>query len=176
MSQRKSGFDELLAAARHSAVHLEMRDAYAVGDEAENFEGWKRTGRRDVDPASDYWAPWVELIRGTVARGVVVRRARLVSEPLTDYIRYEHAGTVVNIHAGERVRWLPRRQASDIALPGNDFWAFDGEIVLFNHFAGNGDWSEPRWEVRSEAAVVQLASTAFEAVWERGIPHERYSV
>ncbi|MEW1550585.1 DUF6879 family protein [Streptomyces tsukubensis] len=176
MSQKEPGFKELLAAARHSAVHLEMRDTYGVGDEANDFEDWRRTGRRDVDPTSGYWAPWVDLIRDTVARGVVVRRARIVSEPVTDYIRYEHAGTVVNLHAGELVRWLPRRQASDIALPGNDCWVFDEDIVLFNHFSGDGNWSEPDWEVRSEPAVARLARAAFEAVWERGVPHEKYLV
>jgi hypothetical protein len=113
-------------------------------------------------------------MRRTVSRGVVVRRARVVSEPVTDYIRYEHAGTVVDIHAGEQVRRLPRRQASDIALPGNDCWVFDGQIVLLNHFTGDGNWSEPGWEVRSEPAVARLASTAFETVWERGVPHEKY--
>ncbi|MFG3021949.1 DUF6879 family protein [Streptomyces sp. NPDC048254] len=176
MSQNEPGFNELLAAARHSAVHLEMRDSYGVGDEVEDFENWKRTGERDVDPASAYWTPWVDLIRSTVARDVTVRRARIISEPVTDYIRYEHAGTLVNIHAGEQVRWLPRRQASDLALPGNDCWVFDNETVLFNHFSGSGDWSEPGWEVRIEPAVARLASSAFEAVWERGIPHEKYTV
>ncbi|WP_416974477.1 DUF6879 family protein [Streptomyces sp. 4F14] len=176
MSRNDWGFDELLAGAQQSVVHLEMRDAYGVGDEAEDFKIWTRTGERDANPASPYWAPWVELIRRTVARGVTVRRARIVSEPVTDYIRYEHAGTVVNILAGERVRWLPRRLASDIALPGNDCWVFDSETVLFNHFSGEGNWAEPRWEVRTEPAVVQLAATAFETVWERGIPHEKYTV
>lgn len=176
MPQNEPSFDDLLAAAQQSAVHLEMRDSYGVGDESEDFNTWKRTGRRDIDPASTYWAPWVDVIRRTVARGVAVRRARVVSEPVTDYIRYEHAGTVVNLHAGEQVRWLSRRQASDIALPGNDCWVFDGEIVLFNHFSGDGNWSGPDWEVRSEPSVAQLASSAFEAVWERGVPHEKYTV
>ncbi|MGW0706682.1 DUF6879 family protein [Streptomyces sp. NPDC002643] len=176
MSQNEPGFDELLAAAKHSAVHLEMRDSYGVGDEAADFAAWRSTGLRDVDPASAYWAPWVDLIRRTVARGVVVRRARIVSEPVTEYIRYEHAGTVVNLHAGEQVRWLPRRQASDIALPGNDCWVFDGKVVLFNHFSGEGDWSEPGWEVRTEPPVARLASSAFETIWERAVPHEKYSV
>ncbi|MFE2743964.1 DUF6879 family protein [Streptomyces scopuliridis] len=176
MPQSEPGFEELLNSAKHSAVHLELRDTYGVGDEAADFEHWKRTGRRDVDPGSGYWTPWVDLIRRTTARGVVVRRARVVSQPVTDYIRYEHAGTVVNVHAGELVRWLPRRQASDIALPGNDCWVFDNETVLFNHFTGDGEWSAPGWEVRTEPAVVQLASAAFEAVWDRGIPHEKYTV
>ncbi|KAA6221510.1 hypothetical protein CP973_05555 [Streptomyces albofaciens JCM 4342] len=176
MPQSEWDFDTLLAGARHSAVHLEMRDVYGVDDEIDDFEHWKRTGERDTDPTSRYWAPWVKLIRETVARGVVVRRARVVSEPVTDYIRYEHAGTPVNIHAGEQVRWLPRRLASDIALPGNDCWVFDGRAVLFNHFSGDGDWSAPGWEIRTESAVSRLASAAFESVWERATPHEKYTV
>ncbi|RFU83622.1 hypothetical protein DY218_27330 [Streptomyces triticagri] len=170
------GFEELLAAAQHSACHLEMRDVYGVGDEQADFEHFLRTGERDTDPASEYWTPWVDLIGTTTARGVSVRRARIVSEPVTPYIRYEHAGTGVNVQAGEDVRWLPRRQASDLALPGNDLWLFDRTAVLFNHFAGDGNWSEPKWEVRTEPYVVDLAASAFEAVWDRGIPHEKYTV
>lgn len=176
MSQSVPSFNALMESARNSAVHLEMRDVYGVGDESEDFEHWKRTGQRDADPASAYWAPWVDLIGRAVDRGVVIRRARVVSEPVTDYIRFEHAATSVNIHAGEQVRWLPRRHASDIALPGNDFWVFDDKTVVFNHFSGDGNWSDPGMELRTETAVVKLASAAFEAVWQRGIPHEKYVV
>ncbi|MFP3991417.1 hypothetical protein U9R90_28910 [Streptomyces sp. E11-3] len=169
-------FEDLLSGAQRSAWHLEMRDSYGIGDEAADFEHWQRTGECDTDPASAYWAPWVNLIGGTVGRGVAVRRARIVSEPVTEYIRYEYAGTTVNIKAGENVRWLPRRHASDIALPGNDFWLFDRTAVLFNHFSGDGNWTEPKWEVRTEPDVIQLAANAFKTVWERGIPHEKYAV
>lgn len=166
-------FDELMDSAQHSAVHLEMRDAYAVHDETGEFANWQLTGERPEDP--EYWADWVDLIGRARARGVTVRRARIVSEPVTEYIRFEYAGTYNVITAGEEVRWLPRRQASDIALPGNDFWLFDGRLALFNHFTGAGDWSEPR-ELRTEPAVAALCATAFEAVWERGIPHEKFTV
>ncbi|MER5947370.1 DUF6879 family protein [Streptomyces sp. NPDC001904] len=170
------GFEELLAAARYSACHLQMRDVYGVADEPDGFERWERTGERDTDPRSAYWAPWVELIGRAAARGIRTRRARIVSEPVTPYIAYEHAGTSVNVRAGENVRWLPRRQASDIALPGNDFWLFDRAAVLFNHYTGTGDRSEPKGEVRTEPTVIQLAASAFETVWERGVPHEKYSL
>lgn len=167
-------FFELLDATQRSAVHLEMRDAYAVGDESGDFATWRRTGERDVDPESDYWRPWVDHIKQTVARGVVMRRARIVSEPVSSYIRFEHAGTPVNLVSGELVRWLPRSRASDIALPGNDFWLFDEATVQFNHFDGDGDWS--RTELVTEPAVAKLCATAFEAVWERAVPHESYRI
>ncbi|MER5636522.1 DUF6879 family protein [Kitasatospora sp. NPDC002227] len=169
-------FEESLANTSHSAVHLEMRDAYGVGGESSGFARWLRTGERNNDPDSDYWRDWVQMIRATVDRGVVIRRARIVSEPVTDYIRYEHGGTNVNLASGELIRWLPRRLASDIALPGNDFWLFDGKIVVFNHFTGAGDWAEPPKELRTEAEVAKLCSAAFEAVWARAIPHEKFSV
>jgi hypothetical protein len=169
-------FRSLLTAARTSAVHLEMRDGYRVGDELEDFSRWRRTGARNTDPASGYWAPWVDLIKGACARGVGVRRARVVSEPVSSYVRYEHAGTVVNILAGEQVRWLPRRQAATLLLPGADLWLFDGETVLFNHFTGVGEWAVPDMELSRDPGVVKQCVDSFEAVWERAIPHDRYEI
>lgn len=165
---------ELLDAARHSAVHLEMRDVYAVSKETSEFQRWLKTGERPDDPAADYWQEWTNAVGRTVARGVVVRRARIVSEPATDYIRYEHAGTPVNLAAGEQVRWLPRRHASDIALPGNDFWLFDDKLVRFGFFSGDGDLVGHALD--DDPATVKLCTSAFETVWERAIPHSEYKI
>jgi hypothetical protein len=176
MPQSELNFRDLMEAARTSAVHLEMRDTYGVGDESDDFTQWQRTGHRDVDPASAYWAPWVDLISRASARGVVVRRARVVSQPVTEYIRYEHAGTPVNVHAGEQVRWLPRREAATLLLPGSDLWVFDGTSVLFNYFTGDGDWSDPGMELRTEPAIAKQCADAFDAVWERAVPHDQFHI
>ncbi|MFE6779664.1 DUF6879 family protein [Streptomyces sp. NPDC057702] len=167
-------FTEMLADCHKSAVHLEMRDAYAIAAEADEFEAWKagddggrndRTGRRSA---------WLSTVRNATARGVRFRRARVVSEPVSEYIRFEHAGTHLNIEAGEQIRWLSRRRASDIPLPGNDFWLFDDRIVRFNHFTGEGGSGGP--EVVDEPPVVELCRSAFDAVWERATPHEEFEV
>lgn len=169
-------FAELLASAQRSAVHLEMRDVYGVGDEAEDFERFKRSGVANTDPSRSFWPQWIPLVADAISRGVAMRRARIVSEPVSDYIRYEHAITPVNLAAGELVRWLPRRQASDIALPGNDFWLFDDRLVQFNHFTGDGDWADPSKEVTEDPAVAKLCASAFEAVWERAVDHEKFTL
>lgn len=169
-------FEELMTAATHTAVHLEMRDAYGVSDEADDFRLWNRTGERDTDPTSPYWGPWVALVQDAVGRGVKVRRVRIVSEPVSEYIKYEHAGTVVNVGAGENVRWLPRRQASGLALPGNDFWLFDEKTVLFNHFAGDGEVSPEGRELRTDPEVAELAAQAFAAAWNLATPHDQYKI
>lgn len=175
MTQNAPTFDDLLNSCQESAIHLELRDVYGVADEVAGFEEWKRVGHRgDWNDRESWWAPFYQAIADATARGVSVRRARVVSMPVTDYIRFEHAGTQGNIIAGEHVRWLPRRQATDIAFPGNDFWLFDGRIVHVNHFTGDGRWLEQ--EVTEDPELAKLCSSAFEAVWERAIPHADFRI
>ncbi|MFF0437491.1 DUF6879 family protein [Streptomyces sp. NPDC004327] len=176
MPQNEPRFDELLAGARRSAIHLELRDVYAVPDEADDYRHWLETGERDADPASDYWAPWVEMVRSATARGVSMRRVRIVSEPVSDYIRYEHAGTVVNTAAGEEVRWLPRHHTLGLLLPVVDGWVFDEEQLLANHFTGSGEWGNPAMELHTEPDLVKAYADAVEAVWEHAIPHAQYKI
>jgi hypothetical protein len=174
MSQKDWTAEDPFQQARVSAVHLEMRDTYGVAGEAERFELWKSTGVRDAERDATARAGWMTTVRDMISRGVVVRRARIISEPVTDYIRYEHAGTEANLNAGELVRWLPRRQAADIALPGTDLWMFDDEAVEFTFFSGDGEVVEREWS--TAPAVVTLVRSAFEAVWERATPHEDYKL
>ncbi|MFE5841785.1 DUF6879 family protein [Streptomyces niveus] len=75
-------FAELLADIHHTAVHLELRDLYAVGDETDDYAAFLRTGVPNLDPARSFWPQRMRLVQGTVARGVVMRRARIVSEPV----------------------------------------------------------------------------------------------
>ncbi|WP_059007132.1 DUF6879 family protein [Streptomyces specialis] len=174
MSQSDRLFVDLLANCRRSAVHLEMRDVYGIEEEDAAFAAWKAGHRPDpADPAS-WWTDFHTWVRDAAARGVRFRRARIVSEPVTDYIRYEHACTFQNIAAGEEVRWLPRREASDLALPGNDFWLFDDTTVMFNYFTGKGGSAGA--ELNQTSSVAKLCSAAFAAVWERAVPHQEYQV
>ncbi|MFI6156160.1 DUF6879 family protein [Kitasatospora sp. NPDC051170] len=163
---------EGLAKARHSAVHLEMRDGYTPDDP--EFARWRAGHRYENDPANlpDWWGTWADLVAETTGRGVVMRRARIVSEPVTDYIRYEHDLTFANVAAGELVRWLPRRRAADLSLPGTDLWLFDGSAVLFTYFSGVGEVVDREW--RTDQATADRVATAFEAIWERATPHEEY--
>lgn len=174
MSSNVPTFDELISGCTRSAVHLEMRDAYAVENEREAFAQWRAGVRLDPGDRASWWRPWLDLMTETVARGVVVRRARIIGEPVSEYIRYEHSGTFTNVAAGELVRWLPRRRASDIALPGNDFWLFDSEWVHWNHFNGDGEWTGE--EITNDPGAAKLCTEAFEAVWARATPHDQYEI
>ncbi|WP_425558821.1 DUF6879 family protein [Catenulispora subtropica] len=165
---------ELIDSAERSAVHLEMRDVYAVEEERSKLEAWRAGVRLDPADRESWWRPWLDLIARAVDRGVTVRRARVVSEPVSEYIRYEHSGTFTNVAAGEQVRWLPRRDAAGLCLPANDFWLIDGRRVRWNHFDGDGRDTEP--EMSDDPEIAEQCGAAFEAVWERAIPHEDYKL
>lgn len=162
----------LIATFNREALHLEMRDVYAVKDEAQRFARFLEKGYRDHDAEAEERQSWMTIIRHATAAGKVFRRARIISEPVTDYIRYEWDGTGSNVAAGEKIKWLPRRLASAIALPGNDFWLFDESTVVFTVFTGEGDVGER--QLTTDPAVVQFCKSAFEAVWSIAIPHGEY--
>jgi hypothetical protein len=156
----------LLSAAQRRALHLEARDFYSDGPA---FPAWLAGEPFDRAPMDAYWS---DLLAPLVQRGVDLRRARIVSEPVSAYIRFEHHVTPkANIAAGEAVRWLPRSLASEIALPGNDFWLID-DAAVFAHFSGGGVHVG---SARStDPAVIELCETAFEQVWQRAIDHSDY--
>ncbi|POM26239.1 hypothetical protein BTM25_06330 [Actinomadura rubteroloni] len=165
-------FPAMFKQTRRSAVHLEMRDGYMAD---EQFDRWLADGRpAQVARAEDDEA-WMSLVADAVGRGVEVRRARIVSTgPVSAYVAWLHAVTAgLNVAAGEQVRWLSRRKASMLTLPGNDFWVFD-ETVVWNHFTGDGEWLGV--EVTDDPAAVELCRTSFEAVWALATDHAEFRV
>jgi hypothetical protein len=154
-----------LRTATRRALHLEMRDLYAL---TPGYEAW--LARRPYD-RTEVDARWRDVLAPLVSHGGTIRRLRIVSEPLSEYVRYEYAVTPSNLAAGEQVRWLPRHDASDLALPGNDFWLID-DILLFNLTAGDGEWLGV--QPNDDSQVMEFCATAFEAAWKRGVDHSDY--
>jgi hypothetical protein len=148
-------------------VHLETRDVYTPSEPL--YQDWL-AGKTLPEPALPDWR---DLVRHHTARGVRFRRARIVSEPLSDYIRYEHYITEAsNVAGGEEIRWLPRRKAAGLLVPANDFWVLDDRLVRFGYFAGDGEFLEH--ELTDDPKVVSECAEAFGAVWELATPHADY--
>lgn len=159
---------DLVAATQRSAVHLELRDMYTPDDPI--FLDW--LAGKPQDPA-ELLADWFDIVKGATSRGVTVRRVRIISEPITNFIRheYEFAGPL-NIAAGEDVRWLPRHKAAGLLVPACDLWIFDDQLIRWGHFSGDGNIVGH--ELTDDPAVVKATADAFEAVWGRAIPHREY--
>jgi hypothetical protein len=164
--------NNLIATFRHEAIHLEMRDIYATDIERDRFRKWLAGEQLDPAEEAEWWRSWRTMMRASMDAGKIMRRLRIVSEPVTDYIRFEWTDTEQLVRAGEDIRWLPRRRASNLMLPGNDFWLFDGKTVAFTHFSGNGEVLG--YEMTADPDLVRRCRASFEAAWSIGIPHAEY--
>lgn len=170
--EKEPPFAELLAGCVSSAVHLEIHDAHITSDPG--YQAWL-AGQGDLRQCVQQSRAYTDVVASAARRGVALRRARIVSEPVSDYVRWEHWLTgPVNITAGETVRWLPRRLASTLAIPGNPYWVFDDHLVRFTIFGGDGEVLGSQYS--DALAVVQACRSAFEAVWELAIPHQEFPV
>src|SRR5580692_12401528 len=163
-------FGELLARGfAREAVHLEMRDAYGTATELPHMARWAAGEPDDLQ----WLQGWCGTLRGHVKAGRSVRRARVVSEPLSDYQRWSQSIALPMVEAGEDIRWVPRRLVSSVALPGNDFYLFDDRLALFLLYSGNG---LSAGMLRSaDPADLRLCRAAFEAVWKLSIRHREYA-
>lgn len=166
-----AALDNPVSTAARTACHLELRDAYDPANTA--YAAWLETGTHPTVTDRPAWAAWHRTVTDAVARGVQIRRARVVSEPISSYIRWEWEVTpILNTTAGEDVRWLPRRNAVTLALPSTDYWLIDDQYVVFAHFSGDGKLTEH--EGIDDPATAKLCADAFETVWARAIPHAHY--
>jgi hypothetical protein len=162
-------FNELLTTGFSlEAVHLETRDAYGTEVELPHMAKWARGEYDDLE----WLQGWCASLREHRKAGRTVRRARIVSEPLSDYQRWSYSIAYPMVEAGEDIRWVPRRLVSSVALPGNDFYLFDDRLAVFMLYTGDGLATA---KIKSiDPADLRLCQSAFEIVWKLSISHSDY--
>jgi hypothetical protein len=163
--------DGLIAGFRREALHLEMRDIYAAADHS-RFRKWLAGETLDPRQEAEWWRPWQEMMGRHREAGRTLRRLRVVSEPVTEYIKFEFLDAAELVRAGEDVRWLPRQRASALLLPGNDLWCFDAETVVFTYLSGDGEVQG--YELTTDPRLIGQVMAAFEAAWSEAVPHGEY--
>ncbi len=150
------------------ALHLEMRDSYGTAAEIPHLA---RSEAGEPDD-TEWLQPWFDTVRAGVQVGKAFRRARIVSEPISEYQKWVLKDSHLFVEAGEDIRWAPRSRVSTLALPGNDFWLFDDQIVVFLIFAANGLVVDR--QKTTDRTAIALCRTAFDAVWKLSIPDSEY--
>ena len=95
------------------AFRLELLDRYDSPGTQDRLARFL-AGEPD-DPAIR--AGWDALLADLRRAGKSISRVHVVSEPLTDYLRFELAFYAGSVAAGEDVRILPRARTADMSLP-----------------------------------------------------------
>lgn len=167
------GADELrpvFATAERSAFHLETHDDYATESESESLSAFRVD--ETTDPGGQWFSGWTNHVAATTARGVAVRRARIVSEPHTLYTRYLLALSHHNVAAGEDIRYLARHHADPSDSATEDFWLFDERAVAFSLTDSRGFWVGAA--LTDEPTIVAHAVAVRDRVWAAATPFEEY--
>jgi hypothetical protein len=118
-------FQRLFTEFRRSWYRYECLQRYDVPYEAAPLRAFLAGQPKPHDPGDDVWA---DMIRGHAAAGRTMRRVHIVTEPLTDYVRYELAWAyALSVPAGEDVHIIPVPDggAWPAGLPTHDYWLFD---------------------------------------------------
>ncbi|WP_061296550.1 DUF6879 family protein [Herbidospora cretacea] len=155
---------------RRRAFHLELKDIYGTAEESAPFTSWL-LGQPDDHVWHD---SWLTHASAAIARGTTIHRARVVSEPWSDYIRWAMTIDRQNIRVGEEIRYLPRHEAAGISLPPDDYWLFDDDLLVFSLF--NPDGTSAGFRLATDRRDLDQCRSARDEIWFRAIPHDRYRV
>lgn len=157
----------LLRTTRRGAFKFEQRDTYLVEEDDAVLDAWLR-GEASAD---DGLEPWLELIRELTRSGRAVRRARMVTLPPTDYIRFEAAAVPASVAAGEDIRYLDRADVG--GLPAHDFWLVDDQQLLLLHFDERGAPLEH--ELTDDPAEIARHQVWARRAWQRATPYADFA-
>lgn len=163
--------NQLFESFTQDAFHLELRDDYSVPDEDSPFTSWLRGEMVDYS----YMQSWTQLIRRVTEQGKTVRRVRVITEPHSPYIHWEHATTALNEEAGEEIRWLPRHRLPDgVTFPveGNDWWLYDDRLLAVGYFDPEGRVLGSK--IIEDPATVAQCVHLRDVLWAAAIPHSEY--
>ncbi|MBK3628042.1 hypothetical protein JHN59_25005 [Streptomyces sp. MBT49] len=115
---------------RREAWRLETLPQYLVPQEAEEFSAFQQ-GRKFPGPYED---SWIQMLR---TRNV--GRVHIVSQPLSDYLRFEFERYYQHqAPAGEDIRILDVTARENPLPEVGDFWMFDKETVVLMHYHPDG--------------------------------------
>ncbi|MFV2197688.1 DUF6879 family protein [Nocardiopsis sp. LOL_012] len=163
----ESEFDRLFEECRYTAFRLETLQVYDVGYEEEAFRRFLNDGGSVTNSAHE---EWVRLVSGDRR----FRRVHVVTEPLTDYVRFESVWAYrANVKAGEDVNILPVTEGSwPEGIPHTDYWLFDSHQLVLMSYDLDGRMLTP--ELVTDPDQVVEANVVRDRALHASIPFSKY--
>lgn len=131
-------FNHLFGRFTHEAFRFEVQPVYLVAEERETFDEFLRGEPRPLTEFP-FFTRWFDQIKAATNEGRHVVRVRVLTEPPTDYQRWEVWAGQFNAAYGEEIRYLPRSTAAKARIPlTDDWWLFDRQRLARMRFAADG--------------------------------------
>ncbi|MFE4330929.1 DUF6879 family protein [Streptomyces sp. NPDC056831] len=116
---------------KREAWRLETLPVYRVPSEDGDIQEFLAGQRIEPD---NYSSGYTESLRKIRAEGKAKGRVHIVTQPLTDYLRFEFMYYHVHSQAGDDIRILDVTDRVNPLEGVPDFWLFDrSEVVLMNY-------------------------------------------
>lgn len=160
-------FGALFPGIKRRSWRWECQGYYNVDDE--KMVRWREGKPPLEDPEH---RPWVEFQRGLKEAGIPFERVRMLTEPLTEYLRWMLDITDWNVDAGEDIRWLPESKARELDMPRYDFYLFDDNRVVILLFDDEKVLTGA--EIVDDADFVAQHQEYRQRVWSLATPHREY--
>jgi hypothetical protein len=157
-------FERLFDAFRRTAWRLECQGTY---DEPEEREPLRRFLAGEPDDLA-WFADWPIWIREQREAGRTIGRVRMLTDPLTDYLRFELSITPPAVEAGEDIRFIDQQKFDSLAIPREDFWIFDDTTVALLHF---GDGGVTGAEIITNPDRVASFRDRLRCTWDAAVPY-----
>ena len=149
----------------HDLLRIETLDWYDSAADDPHYRRWLDTGRVEMN---DTWRAWLDRIQRDTAAGITWRRVHIITEPLTDYLRFElGVQYVANAKAGEQIRII---NAPDEARAGwRDFFVVNGGRVAVSTYGTTGKFQYAD-APRDATDWAQWGR----ALWDAGVPFAQW--
>jgi hypothetical protein len=163
-------FGDLLRSFRRTAFYFEAQETYALDYEAADMERFL-AGSPQPPPEIGWWRPWLDQVAELTRQGKRISRVRVISEPPSDYQRWQLWSLPWHIRAGEQITYIARSTAIMDGLPLDcDWWLLDDERVIQMHYTADGRMDGK--ELVIESGVVELHRKWRDLAVRNAIPAE----
>lgn len=167
-------FDRLFDRFTATCVRLEALPVYDVDtDEVHDLKAWRDGTARPL--RSILTDPWLARLAASTAGGKRWSRVRVVSEPPTDYERWELTALAESQTVGEEVLVAHRADTGQVE---EDFWLFDYGLpsaqLVAMHYDTAGRWQGA--ELVDDPVLVEKAADRLRAVRKVAVPLNEHMV
>ena len=124
-----SKFGSFFTEFEKTAFRLELLQTYQVEQEAKYFEEYKKGVNT---PSPEFNNDWVEILSSNIRQNKIMKRIRLLIEPLNDYTKFEinwgykknnDKGELIYCISIEKLLNVLKQFENEIVI--KDFWLFD---------------------------------------------------
>lgn len=163
-------FKKLFDEYEHTAFRLEPRDRYNVPHDMELLADYLAGKPLDLVSMDS----WTSGVRTAASQGKRMSRVRVVSEPLTDYIKCSLIVAKTNNAAGEDIRYLPRDHAEKLGLPDTDWWLFDSVRAAILHF-DDDDRPTGEYDLTEDLGFIVQCNHWRDVAWHHAVTREEFA-